>query len=174
MAEAPESSLRFPLVVMDFEASALTLDSYLIEVGVAIAASPSSSIATWSSLIAPDPDWDLTSQWDPDAERMHGISRWDLRQGKTARDVMLALNRLVATNAQVWCDGGHYDAHWLQTLARAAECQLHFALCDIGAAIRADRLRGRYLEALNRSVAPHRAGPDAERICAALIKLIAG
>lgn len=72
------SAFRFPLVVMDFEASALTLDSYPIEVGVAIATTPSSSIETWSSLIAPAPDWDLASHWDPDAERIHGISRWDL------------------------------------------------------------------------------------------------
>ena len=167
------SAFRFPLVVMDFEASALTLDSYPIEVGVAIATTPSSSIETWSSLIASAPDWDHTSHWDPDAERIHGISRWDLRQGKTAREVMLVLIGLVGTNTQVWCDGGHYDAHWLQTLAQAAGFQRHFELCDIGAAIRIDRLAfGRYLEALNKSVAPHRAGPDAERICSALITLI--
>jgi hypothetical protein len=56
---------RLPLAIIDFEASALTLKSYPIEVGVAIATSFSTPIVNWSSLIVPAPNWDLASQWDP-------------------------------------------------------------------------------------------------------------
>ena len=82
-------------MVIDFEATALTLESYPIEVGVARAMTPEGPVSTWSALISPDPSWNVPAQWDPDAERVHGISRWDLRSGTGARDVMTALNAWV-------------------------------------------------------------------------------
>jgi hypothetical protein len=149
------------------------LDSFPIEVGVAIATDCFAPIVSWSALIAPVPDWDLASLWDPDAERIHGISQLSLRQGKVPAEVMRTLNQLVAAGTPVWCDGGHYDVHWLGTLGQAAGVRHIFELRDIGTALSNDaEARNRYLEALNRSKAPHRAGPDAERICAALVHAV--
>lgn len=169
-----ELPFRFPLAVIDFEASALTRESFPIEVGIAIAVNPSASIMTWSSLVAPAPRWDLASQWDPDAERIHGISRWSLRQGKAPRETMLMLNDLLGSVQHIWCDGGHYDVRWLNVLAEAAGVYPVVELRDIGTALRAhDEVSARYREALEQSRAPHRAGPDAERICVALMSFVA-
>lgn len=163
------SEFAFPYIVIDFEATALTLTSYPIEVGIAKAADPTSEIEVWSSLIAPAPYWNLAQEWDPDAERVHGISRWDLRSGSSAADVMCQLNELVGAGT-VWCDGGHYDFAWLNRLADAAGIEPTFALDDIDALVgSALKFKERFHDILRRSRAPHRAGPDAERICAALI-----
>ena len=125
--------------------------------------------------LAPDAAWDVSAQWDLDAERVHGISRWDLRSGIGARDAMTALNNWVGDVDVVWCDGGHYDVHWLETLADAAGAEPKFTLGDLSAVLAANHTRrDSYLEFINRSQPPHRAGPDAERICAALTMLVAG
>ena len=161
--------MKFPIVVLDFEATALTPDSYPIEVGVAILTEPSAQVSTWSALIKPDPAWHIDAQWDYDAERVHGISRWALREGLEPLSVMAELNSLIPPGATVWCDGGHYDVGWLGTLSSASGTMPTFMLGDIGAVLRADdALRIRYLTCLATTPPPHRAGPDAERICRAL------
>ena len=121
--ERPQFSrqgLAFPLVVIDFEATALSLQSYPIEVGVARAVDARSPFDTWSTLIIPDASWDLSSQWDPDAQAIHGIAKRDLRDGLSARGAMLALNAWLGDAGCVWCDGGQYDLHWLNALSAAA------------------------------------------------------
>jgi hypothetical protein len=163
----------FPLIVIDFEATALTLESYPIEVGIAVSSGPRAKIEVWSSLIAPHPSWNLDDQWDPDAEKLHGISRRQLRNGAPPSDVMKHLNDMTGVADRVWCDGGRYDSYWLHQLATTARVASCFALCDIGSAMTADpRLRKFYVEHLCRSIAPHRAGPDAKRICAALVEAV--
>lgn len=159
----------FPLVVLDFEATALTLYSYPIEVGIARADAPTAPISGWSSLIAPDPAWGISEQWDPDAERIHGITRWQLRGAPAAGEVMIALNSKLGQARRVWCDGGTYDAHWLRTLAEAAGIEPSFELEDIATLLGTDGIAAAgYRQRLAGSRPPHRAGPDAERICAAL------
>ena len=158
----------YPIVVIDFEATALALDSYPIEVGIAILAEPCGEIETRSWLIKPDADWDISARWDPDAERVHGIRRWDLRQGKNPATVMGALNALIP-GSEVWCDGGSYDEAWLMTLAHAAKTEPAFSLRDIGPVLRQDeRALNRYQAISVQHPRPHRAGPDAAAICAAL------
>ncbi len=166
--------LGFPLVVIDFEATALTLTGYPIEVGIAKAASPGAEIEVWSSIIAPEPHWDIDRQWDPDAERIHGITRWQLRNASPARDVMEKLNDLGGPVGQVWCDGGHYDAFWLSVLAEAANIKPQFELCDLAAALNLKpETRKRYKNFIRGSAPPHRAGSDAKRICSALLAALA-
>jgi hypothetical protein len=164
---------KFPIVVIDFEATALTSQSYPVEVGVAIIAEPGAQIETWSTLIKPDPNWDIEAQWDPDAERVHGISRWALREGKESRAAMAGLNACIPADATAWCDGGHYDVHWLEILAGAAGVVPTFKLHDLGAALRQDdAVYERYLVLSSKRARPHRAGPDAAEICAALAAAI--
>ena len=123
--------INWPIVVVDFEATALTLDSYPIEVGLAWSALPTGPVETWSTLITPDPAWDLTANWDPDAEKVHGITHWDLRSGMPAAAAMEMLNRLASSATYVWCDGGHYDRYWLHRLSEAAGIKPSFRLADI-------------------------------------------
>ena len=52
----------YPLVTIDFEASALTLQSFPIEVGIAIARGSSSEMEIWSSLIRPEVDWTASDE----------------------------------------------------------------------------------------------------------------
>lgn len=165
----PASFPDFPLVVIDFEASALTLDSYPIEVGIAVMSAPDEAIENWSSLIKPDSSWDLDGQWDPDAGKIHGIRRWDLRDGLPTAAVMRELNARIPHGATVWCDGGHYDARWLATLVRAADFLPMFQLADLGVPFGQDaQLYKRYLAALTGQSRPHRAGPDAASICVSI------
>lgn len=167
--------LQYPIAAIDFEATALTLTSYPIEVGLAIAHGPDSEIEEWSSLILPPAAWDIDAEWDPDAEKLHGIRRRDLRSGKSPGEAMQTLNRMTAGIAIVWCDGGHYDAHWLATLAAAEGVNPAFTLGDAGALFRddptsAERLR----QHVRDGGARHRAGPDAARICEALKAILEG
>jgi hypothetical protein len=164
---------QLPLIVIDFEATALTLQSYPIEVGVARLDRTGGELACWSTLIAPDPAWNMTDQWDPDAQRVHGISRWQLRGGMAPAAAMAALDEWIGPCATVWCDGGLYDAHWLQTLAAAAGITPRFSLHDLDTWLReSPSLAAAYQRELSASSRPHRAGPDAVRMCLALSALI--
>lgn len=111
--------LQFPIAVIDFEATALTLTSHPIEVGLAIARGSDIAIEVWSALIQPPPQWNISAEWDPDAEKLHVISRRELQSGIPPRQAMTALNRLAVGLDVIWCDGGHYDAYWLNLLAAA-------------------------------------------------------
>lgn len=168
-------SLQFPLAVIDFEATALTATSYPIEVGLAIARTIDSEIEVWSALIQPHPDWDIVGQWDPDAQKLHGISRGDLRCGISTHDAIVTLNRLAAGNAVLWCDGGIYDAQWLAVLSAAGGTNPAFALADVSTFLQ-NRLANaeQYRRFIADSRVPHRAGPDAKRICEALKAVLEG
>lgn len=165
----------YPLVVIDFEATALTLESYPIEVGIARVEDEDCPIVSWSVLIAPAPTWDLQSQWDPDAQRVHGITPWQLREGADPAHVMHELNRRARDAGAVWSDGGYYDAYWLRTLAAAAGVEPEFRLGDISKLlIQYPAANIAFDHALQSSKPPHRAGADAHRLCAALAGALEG
>jgi hypothetical protein len=165
--------MKFPLVLIDFEASSLSTESYPIEVGVAIATGPDEPIETWSSLIKPDKAWLAGGDWDPDAQKVHHITAASLNGGLSANEVALHLNRLLGPVGHAYCDGGHYDGFWLKQLYKAAGIAPAFALWDIAGLFMLERHLFRSFGAiLAESVAPHRAGPDAARLCAALVKVL--
>lgn len=169
--QEPREAMRLPLAVIDFEASGLDPMSYPIEAGVAVAPGSGAQIATWSTLIRPAPQWLETCGWDPDAQRIHGISRRDLRDAPTACEVAQMLNDRLAPIGKAFCDGGHYDALWLRVLFEAAGIDPAFTLRDIGHLFTLDPGAGRrYREIITRDKPPHRAGPDARRIAAALVE----
>ncbi|MFX9181045.1 hypothetical protein ABTN76_20045, partial [Acinetobacter baumannii] len=62
----------------------------------------------------------MDEQWDPDAQKIHKITRPELRDGRDPADAMRELNARIPAGATVWCDGGHYDLQWLSRLADAA------------------------------------------------------
>lgn len=163
--------MDLPLACIDFEATSLSLDSFPIEVGIAIATAPGQPVLVWSTLIRPAPDWQIAADWDRAAERTHKIPRSDLRDGRRPGEVAATVNRLVARIGQAWCDGDKYDAHWLATLYAAAGARPAFQLCDVSGPFARDRrLRARVADLLAAHKAPHRAGPDAARLCSALLQ----
>ena len=169
MRNALPTVCRFPLGVIDFEATSLDASSFPIEIGIAIARDAASTIAVWSTLIKPDPDWNIGAAWDPDAERIHGIRRGDLAAGIEAADVIHHANALLAEVATVCCGDAKYDPMWLVTLGRVGgSVTPSFDLVD-AAGIVGPVGRAQLANQLATTNAPHRAGPDAERLCRAVI-----
>jgi len=167
--------MKFPLIILDFEASSLSTESYPIEVGVAVAARPDAPISVWSNLIRPDRAWLANGDWDPAAQKVHNISAASLSGGLSAHEVALSLNQMLGPVGHAYCDGGHYDGFWLEQLYKAAGITPTFQLWDMTRLFILDRhLFRRFGTLLAESDAPHRAGADAARLCAALVKAMGG
>ena len=72
--------------VLDVEASGFGRHSYPVEVGYVL---PDGS--TFCTLIRPEPEW---THWDPEAERLHHITReLALLRGKPVAEVVRLLDR---------------------------------------------------------------------------------
>lgn len=161
--------LPWPLIVIDFEASALGMRSFPIEVGLAIWSTFDSQIEVWSTLIRPTDGWLAGGIWKREAEAIHGLRPEDLAHGIPPAEVMEKLNELVS-GAPCWCDGAAQDDYWLGTLAHAAGTHPNFKLRDwdaLGGALSPEGYR-RMVEWMERHSAPHRAGADAERLIRAI------
>lgn len=161
----------FPLAVIDFEASSLGSDSYPIEVGVAIATGRQADIASWSALIKPSPEWKSANAWDRRSEQVHGIRQSQLDEGLQPAEALARLNELLTPIGTVWCDGGQYDRFWFDRLCKAAPLvRPAFKLWDIVGLFALDRAaHNRFANHIAQTEAPHRAGPDAVRICKAIV-----
>lgn len=163
------SALPWPIFVLDFEASALGMRGYPIEVGVACWASFDQPIEVWSTLIRPTSGWLERGVWTAEAEAIHGIGRAELEQGAPPADVMDRLNRYVAA-PMCWCDGGSQDDYWLGTLAHAAGIRPTFKLGDwdsLGGTLGSEGYK-RMVNWLDRQTTKHRAGDDARRLLQAI------
>ncbi len=109
--------------------------------------------------------------WNPAAERKHGISATSLKDGCSAREVAEALNSIIGPVGHANCDGGYYDGMWLERLFRAAGIAPEFTLLDLTRLFVADQsLFKRFSTIHDESEAPHRAGADAARLCFALVR----
>ena len=153
------------LATLDFEASSLAMESYPIEVGIAVGPRDGGDPDSWSSLIRPTATWVSEGEWDLDAQAVHGISKEQLGGGLSPRRVMEELNARLPEGSVVLCDGGAYDPMWLRKLAAAARIQAAFQLWDLRAAFVLDRRRlDRCTAALAGDRAEHRAGGDSLRL----------
>lgn len=169
MIDRARRALPWPVFIIDFEASSLAPGSYPIEVGVARWQSPESPIEGWSTLIRPAPLWSETGSWTVEAQSVHGIPREELEAGLGAPETLSTLNWIVGPHA-AFCDGGASDFGWARRLVLAAGFMNTFRLGDF------DMLTGRcdadgsarIVRWLAGNPAPHRAGPDAERLMRAL------
>jgi DNA polymerase-3 subunit epsilon len=163
-----EALLPWPLAVIDFEASSLAPGSYPIEVGVAVWDSPEAPLRVWSTLIRPHVSWS-DRPWSAQSEEVHGISRRELDAGMPVQEAMAAANAVVSGHS-AWCDGGTHDLTWLTELENASGIASTFTLRDwdaLGGVLHPRRYR-RMIRWLGRSRAPHRAGPDAQRLLRAV------
>ncbi len=150
------------IITLDFEASALQVGSFPIEVGVAIG-NGEKIIHTFTTLIQPRPDWLDHGVWSADAAAVHGIKAAHLVRGMSADDVCTALDRLLY-GAAVYVDGGYFDAYWLFRLYAGASPK--FRLHDLDA-VPYRELRRRRADA----PAEHRALPDAKWLHDALLEI---
>ena len=91
-----------------------------------------------SMLIKPEPEW---VHWDPQAQKLHGISRCTLtRYGKTAVEVAHILNSLL-DGQQAYSDGWVVDKPWLVSLFDAAKLPMQFRLSPIEQVMRENQFQ---------------------------------
>lgn len=163
--------LRWPVTTIDFEASALGDQSYPIEVGVAFWAGPGTRGTSWGALIRPTREWGDTGYWNPQSQRIHGISGTDLGiHGLAPSDAMRALNAFCLPGTIAFCDGGRHDLHWMRRLADAGGIQpslllgsWHHLVSSLG-----DEVAERIAKHHGPEDIVHRAAPDAEQHIRAL------
>ncbi|WP_126173067.1 transcriptional regulator [Altericroceibacterium xinjiangense] len=100
------------IAFLDFEASSLSDDSYPVEVGWVFEDGRSEAY-----LIRPAPEW---TEWDPQAEAIHGISRADLLENGTAHDTVAQRMVEALTGHDLCASAPSWDGKWLSALLRAA------------------------------------------------------
>jgi hypothetical protein len=102
------------IAFVDCEASGLGPDSYPIEIGWCLA--DSGMTGSGSCLIVPAPSW---TSWDPEAERVHQISRYVLQAGGVS--VSRAADALSkATHGRALFADSSHDSGWVGRLFDAA------------------------------------------------------
>lgn len=112
-------------VFLDFEASSLSDRSYPIEVAWVFEDGQCESY-----LIAPAPAW---SEWDPDAERIHGIARETLVQEGTAHEFVAARMVEALSGHALFASAPSWDGKWMSavgavSLMRTRLHTMHFNL----------------------------------------------
>lgn len=148
---------------LDFEASSLTHESWPIEVGLSWLAG--GEVRTWNTLIRPAPDWNL-ADWAPQSAAVHGIALEELEDAPAAYRVVDDLLGFLGDRVMV-SDAPEFERRWLSRLMKAGTQAVmpaiedyHLVSCSIFSGLALDML----YEALERSTAPHRAGPDSARL----------
>ena len=82
-------------------------------------------------LIRPIDEWRLHGHWSAVSAKVHGIRGSDLlAQGRSPQQIAAALNEALGSGAVAWCDGGPYDAQWIQALFKAGGVKPAFAQGD--------------------------------------------
>lgn len=161
-AQSALSGLRErPLLFLDFEASSLSGGSWPVEIGYAWV--EAGTVRSRATLIAPRADWSM-ADWSDSAARVHNIPLAAVRAGAPA-DAVAAETDAFA-RFEVVSDNPRWDQTWLDRL-RAGRRRI-----EVGALRQAlrrldDRGATAMAQALFRKGAPHRAGPDAERMARA-------
>jgi hypothetical protein len=149
---------------LDFEASSLDKNSWPMENGLSWI-DRNLEVQTFESLIRPAPEWP-ESAWSPVSAQIHNIPRIDLNM---ASDPLFVANRfLEALNGRIpLSDAVPFERFWLDRLFDAAGVAT-VVLIDHFDAVTLNALSPRALdhlyERLDRTRAPHRAGPDSARL----------
>lgn len=150
-------------VILDFEASSLSTESWPIEVGLSWL--EGQEVRTWSSLIRPAPDWPL-SDWSAQSAAVHGIPLDRIDHAPSAAEVAKELLNIVDARTLV-SDAPAFEARWLSRLLQTAGHGQQPSIEDYDAvsfALFSGLALDMVYEALARRPAPHRAGPDSARL----------
>ena len=144
--------------IVDLEASGIHPESYPVQVAWS---DPKGTVEC--HLIRPEPEW---THWDPNAERLHGISRdTAVEHGEPAHWIVERLNTSLAGRA-VYSDAINMDGFWLGCLYEASGTYERFQLADYLSLFTVNEARK--LDACTREVGypGHRADLDVERLMA--------
>src|ERR1700674_5615168 len=118
-------------VFYDCEAS--SLDGMPIEIGWAFVDSPSGEIRSEGHLIKPPAHWDMKPVWNPDAEKLHGITlRQLLRDGRPPLEIAARMNQ-VLSRRELFSDNPVFDKRWLRLLFAEAGIQPTFTVSPVNA-----------------------------------------
>jgi DNA polymerase III epsilon subunit-like protein len=149
------------IATIDFEATALSKDAAVIEVGVAIF-DRHETIKTWSSLVKPRPG----CLWSEKSAQVHKITRSELEMAPDPTVVVEELNRVLADALTVYCDGLEFDRAWMGNLFRDGERDANFTIAPIEAMSRMhfDAVSRQVNAYLDRTMVVHRAREDAQRL----------
>lgn len=149
--------------VIDFEASSLSQTSWPIEVGLSWL--ERGQVQTWSSLIRPDPAWDL-ADWSGQSAAVHGIPLSEIGGAPTAAEVTAAFFEVLGGRLLV-SDAPEFETRWLSRLLEAAgqnEIRTIEDFDGVSFALFSGNALDMLYEAVERRPAPHRAGPDSARL----------
>jgi len=174
------------VALVDCEASSLRQESYPIEIGWCLA----DTAEVESHLVVPHADW---TDWDPEAEAVHGIGRQVLVDQGLPIDVVAKRMRTALRGRMLYADGT-WDQRWISRLFDAAGLpgltlrpfdELLGSLVSPQMVMGSDWLaeelarlkHGATIDeayARARSAAPptHRAGADARYLCEVLLQTI--
>lgn len=104
-------------VFLDFEASSLSDQSYPVEVAWVF-----QDGRTESHLIRPAPGW---TDWSPEAEAIHGLSRTMLEEEGQPHDVVAARMIEALSDHELFASAPSWDGKWLSVLLRGAGLPRH-------------------------------------------------
>jgi len=126
----PESSEP---VFYDCEASCI--GGLPIEIGWAFIDPSTGEIRSEGHLVKPPAHWDMKPLWDPDAEKLHGISmRQLMTQGQTSLVIASRMNDCLA-GREFFSDSPVDDERWLRLIFAEAELAPTFAIAKLNAKV---------------------------------------
>tara|TARA_R110002110_G_scaffold349867_3_gene559980 strand:- start:374 stop:841 length:468 start_codon:yes stop_codon:yes gene_type:complete len=105
------------LAALDFEASSLSPDGWPIEIGISWI--DGGIVRTWSSLIRPHSEWDITD-WSPQSAAVHRISLSDLQIAPLVTEVATAFFRALGSRRLV-SDAPKFETRWLSRFLDASD-----------------------------------------------------
>jgi hypothetical protein len=119
-------------IIIDVEASGFGQGSYPIEIGLVL---PDGTPHCF--LVAPERGW---TDWDPEAERVHGISREvAVCHGRPVSEVAWRLNALLRAKT-VYSDAWSFDMCWIGKLYDAAHERQRFRIAPLHELVAQDGL----------------------------------
>lgn len=160
------SDIRF----IDFEASSLSVDSWPIEIGMSWV--EGAGTQTWSSLICPDPTWDL-DDWSLRSAEVHNIPKKEVMAARPAAEVARDVAAMLEGKFLV-SDNPEFEWRWMTKLlssigGRSPEFTDYDVITQSACHGHPYALDCLY-ERLERIKHPHRAGKDAERMARAFLR----
>ncbi|MBR2654910.1 MAG: hypothetical protein IKD58_00160 [Loktanella sp.] len=146
------------------------MNSWPIELGLAWI--EGDKVESWSSLIQPDPAWDI-DDWSIASARVHKIPKDMIMKARTARDVAETALIMISGKHLV-SDNPAFERFWMNKLLSTADAAspfiFNYELIAASACKNNPHALDHLYEKLERIKAPHRAGPDAERLAKGVLK----
>ena len=157
------------LFYIDFEASSLSLESWPVEIGMAWI--EGAGVQSWSSLIQPDPSWDL-EDWSKRSAEIHNIPYEELMTAPAAGEVAEEVFARLSGKTPV-SDNPEFEARWMRKLLTLIEAPsaefMDYDLIARSACYGHPKALDRVYNHLQRAKVPHRARKDAERLAEGIL-----